>query len=324
MSDGALRLIASAVAALLGLSACSGTDHPGAAPTTGPVEPEPVEPEPVMSDAVEPEPVESVDRSESGRLEPLWRDRPPLRVMFDGADVASLEMGLQEWDDLAEDPPEPDPSTGAVADVGQTITFVPVHPAELTIVLYQLGSGTTFEKAGTIAGADSEISLAVPEAGIWLLDIAATFGPSDRYQGSGVLRSALWLHAAPRGTGCSVPRAELEELSGVVDGDGCPAPGDVIRLQLALALPWFHCAPWPPTLEWASHPTSDSAEFLRYQHGDIWPTVVTMPDDARPSGFELAAGPILTAPSDPAAVFVGIGDGDAERWLPPNYEAGCD
>ncbi len=62
---------------------------------------------------------------------------------------------------------------------------------------------------------------------------------------------------------------------------------------------------------------------MRNDFANAGATIVATPADAQPSGFELPAGPILTAPTDPEAVFVDLWAGMAERWLGAE-EPGCD
>jgi hypothetical protein len=95
-------------------------------------------------------------------------------------------------------------------------------------------------------------------------------------------------------------------------------------LNIEAVLPWFHCNPWPPTIRWDGHPTASDDMFQRTEPlVRDEPDVVEVPSDATPAGFALPAGEVFTAASDPDAVFVRLGDGRAERWVPPEVETGC-
>lgn len=309
-------VLAGLVGMALVAASCSSAAGPAADSTAGDPLPSP-EPSPTVPDETEPDSGGKVPR-------PLPDSRPPLGVSVDGAEtVANLPMGFQEWDNESQEPPEPERLGTAVADSGQILTFIPAYPADLTILMYQLGPSAMFQRTMTLEGSDSEIQLPVPEAGTWLLDIAATFGPAEEYSGSGVLRYGLWLQAVAPGAGCEAAKPRSAGLSGVTDAQGCPVSTNLIRLDLGVALPWFHCAPWPPTLRWTDHPSASATEFLRREFGGSGATVVDTPSDAQPTGFELLAGPIVTAASDPEAVFIDLGTGMAERWVPPEEEMGC-
>lgn len=279
--------------------------------------------EPPASDVPLPEPMEpTAPPATAGELRTLPETFPTMRVVVDGTVMPDAPLQYDSWGDEWVDPPERDPRSGVLAVVGDEVTMS--HPLAERVdgETYRLIETSRFALDGDLDGGTG-VNFTPTEPGLYAMSVLVRFGPSDEYAGSGTMRAAIWVQAVPADAPCSIEAPGPFTPSGLVDESGCPIPDDAATLWLAELLPWFHCAPWPPTFVWDDHPFTEATRFERVDADTRLVDVVALPADATPTGWFLPAGQILTAASDPDAVFVALPDGTAERWDPPDPEYGC-
>ena len=278
--------------------------------------------------AVPSTPARTVD-SGNADTRPLHQLNPVVTLGVDGAPLVELQLGFETWDGETQEPSEPQPEVGVMVSEAASLDVTIEHPARATITFFRLDEQLRFVLDSTVEWDGTSVVTPAPGNGTWFVDLRAQFGPSDEYGGEGVLRTATWLQVTPVDAECGTPAVAPafspdSIVTGVVDDDGCPIRADVARLDLGSMTPWFHCAPWPPILLWRVGGSVTSRGFWQYAGDPSAIDTVDVPADAEPTGLFLPLGEVLTAASDPDALFVMAADGTAQRWFAPDEPDGCD
>lgn len=261
-----------------------------------------------------------------GELTPLHQQAPVVELSVDDVPIVELPLRFEQWNNERAEPAEPEPSAAIVVSSESVLTLEGPHPVDATFTLFRLHEGLRFVRDATVPWIGTEVTLPRVAVGTWFVDVRAVFGPSAEYEGSGVLRSGAWLHVTPADAPCETPRITPafgpdSSATGVVDHDGCPVDADDATLELDALTPWFHCAPWPPVLQFNTD--GRLRRFWQYLYDSDEIVDATAPVDAVQTGWFTPAGEILTSPSNPDAVYIGRTDGSAQRWSAPANEVGC-
>ena len=259
---------------------------------------------------------------------PLHQQRPTVALGVDGTPLVELVLGFETWDGQTADPPEPAPAVGVTVSELGSLTFAIEHPALATITFFRLDEQLRFVRDAVIPWDGTSVVTPAPRNGTWFVDVRAEFGPSGDYAGEGVLRAGTWLQVVPADSSCTAPHAAPANspdaaVTGVIDGEGCPVRADVATLDLDVLTPWYHCAPWPPSLRWRVGDAVAMTQFWPYVDDPSDVEIVGLPDDAEATGRFLPSGEILAAASDPDALFVQSENGSTQRWSVPDETLGC-
>lgn len=275
-----------------------------------------------ISTAVPP-PMQSADE-----LVPLHQQAPILGLSVDNVPLVELSLEFEQWNDERAEPAEPEPSVGVVMSEGSELTLEGAHPADATVTMFGLDESLRFVQDATLEWNGTDVTIPSPAVGTWFVDVRAVFGPSLEYEGDGVLRAGAWLHVMPADAPCDTPSATPtfspdSQVTGVVNRDGCPVVAADATLELEALIPLFHCAPWPPVLQWRTGDEATMTRFWQYVYDPSEIVNTTAPDDAITTGRFIPAGEILTSTSDPDAVYIRATNGSAQRWTVPDEEIGC-
>jgi len=260
---------------------------------------------------------------------PLHQQNPTLEMGVDGTPLVELSLGFDEWNDVRVDPATPEPSVGVVVSQGAELSLLGAHRADATVTLFRLDETLRLVQDTTIRWNGMDATVPAPRAGTWFVDVRAVFGPSPGYEGNGVLRAGVWLHVTPSDAPCDTPSVTPmlspdSAVTGVVDGSGCPVVAADATLRLSTLTPWFHCAPWPPMLQWRTGDEATMKEFWQFVFDPDEIAAMAAPNDAVATGRFIAAGELLTSASEPDAIYVRAADGSTQRWSVPGEEIGCD
>jgi len=274
------------------------------------------------SSAAPPLETESTVATVPPSVSPLPDQRPTMEISFEGRSLGAMAMRFNTWAGESVDPVDYLPSAELVMAVGESITFTSLFEAELTVESRIQRGGLRFESISSESTVGVTASFEPSEVGVWYVNIRAKFGESVEYEGSGVLEYAAWVRVADVDAPCVTLGAAPAAVAVLTDSDGCPSSGTG-ELNIDTLLAEFHCFPWPPGIridvgggaDWFYREPFDSPS------GPV--EVVETPADAEPTGDFITSGQVLTSASDPDAIFIDLGDGQAERWPRDPFGTGC-